>query len=233
MQLLAFVFMLFGALCIAVGAIAWLPFISSDMRLDLAGVVVFVVGGSLFYLAGSWLDKKVPPAKTRSFVLKPGDTRFITAMLKRDRRIYLILGLALLAFDTVMLLVVSASAGTENEMAHPWIAMTLGFATMLLIAAVAVLFLYASFRLRNAATTRLYDVLTKTPHMVTGLTVYLIQHELAPGTLGRQILAEIHVESEKLKTGVTEEQCSLLKQYIQLHSPQAPYREIEQAVSAR
>jgi hypothetical protein len=230
MQLFAFLLMLFGALCVGAGAIAWLPFISSDMRLDLVGVVLFVVGGSLFFLAGIWLEKRVPPAKTRSFVLEPGDTRFITAMLKRDRRMFLIMGLALLAFDAVML-PVAWSEGIENEMAHPWVAMALGIAALLLCAAVAVLFLYMSFMLRNPSTTRLHDVLTKTPHKVTGLTVYLIQHELAPGTTGRQIRAEIQVEGEKLTTGVTEEQWSLLKQYVQLHSPQAAYREIEQAVS--
>jgi NADH:ubiquinone oxidoreductase subunit 3 (subunit A) len=231
MQLLAFLLMAFGGLCVAMGSVAWLPFFSSDMRLDLVGVVVFIVGGSLFYLAGSWLEKRVPPEKTRTSALNPDDTSFITAMLKRDRRVYLTLGLVLVAFDAFMLFLLPPLEQAEDEVAHPWVVIFLVFATLLVIGAAGILFLYMSFRLRSVTATRLYGVLTKTPHKVTGLTVHILLHEHAPGKLGRQILAVIDVEGEELRTGVTEEQWSLLKQYIQLHNPKATYREVEHEVS--
>lgn len=230
MRLLGFSLMLFGLCCAGVGSVAWTPLFSRDMRLDWVGVVVFVTGGSLSYLAGRWLEDRAPREKPRSFDAAPGDTRFITAMLKGQRRRFLILGLALLAFDGVMLLALPSPEGVGNKPGYPWIGIVLGLATMLLVGAVAVLFLHRSTTLRNAAATRLHEVLVKTPHEVTGLTVHFIRKAHAPGALGRQILAEIHVGPEKLKIGVTEEQCVLLRRHIRHHNPQAAYREDEQEV---
>jgi MFS family permease len=229
-QLLALGTTLFGALCVAMGAVAWLPFFSDDMRLDLVGVIVFIVGGSLFYLVGSWLEKRVPAEKPKRFVLQPRDTRFIRAMLLRDRRNYLILGVFLLSFDAFMVFVVSQPSDGPPD-AHPWVIYFFGGATMLLIAIVGIWIVYAGFRLRDPSKTRLYEILTNTPDKVTYLTVHLYRHEYAPGTVGRQIFAAIEVDGEELRTGATEEQWALLKQYILLHNPHAGYREVEHEVS--
>jgi len=229
-QLFALCTTLFGALCVAMGAVLWLPFIADDKRLDLVGVIVFVVGGSLFYLAGSWLEKRVPAETPKKFVLQPGDTRFIRAMLLRDRRNFLILGVFLLLFDALAVFAVS-QPGEGPPPAHPWPIYIIGVATMLLIAIVGIWIVYAGFTLRDPGKTRLYEILTKTPDKVTNLTVHLYQHDYAPGTVGGQLLAAIAVDGQELRTGATEEQWALLKQYIQLHSPNAGYREIEHEVS--
>lgn len=235
--LLAYILKLFGGLCVVVGAMAWLPFNSDDMRLDLIGVLVFVVGGSLFFVAGEmarrWIDKQVLPAKPKVFVLRPGDTRFIGGMLYRDRGRYLWLGVFLLAFDALMLWAAMQPAyppRPPEAAKYGWIEYVFGGGTLIFLAAMGCWLLFHSFRLRNPATTRLYRVLMKTPNKVTGLTIHFFQAENAPETIGRQIFAEIHVGQESVRAGATVEQCSLLRQYIQLHSPQADYREVDHDV---
>jgi hypothetical protein len=230
-QVFALLLTLFGALCVFMAAVMWLPFISDDMQLDLVGVAFFVILGTLCYLAGSWLQKKVPPVKPKTFVLKPGDKKFITAMLLRDRRLSLILGLFFLAFTAVMLLVFLQPENMAFLPEYRWIEYILSGGVLLLCGFMGVGSVYLSFTLRNPSTTRLYHVLMKTPEKVSALTVHLYQHEGAPGTVGRQIVAMIQVEGEELRTGATEEQWSLLKQYVQLHNPHATYREVEHGVS--
>ena len=64
--------------------------------------------------------------------------------------------------------------------------------------------------------------------VITGITAYFIQKEGAPGKWGLQILAEVSMKGEKLeKINVSEEQLSLLRQYVQLHNPNASYEEKE------
>jgi len=222
--------MLFGLLIASWGLLGWLPFVSNDMRLDLVGVVLFVVGGTLIYLAASWLDKKLPPEKkSQEFVLEPNDVGFISGMINRESRRCLVVGLFLLAGVGVGILAI-AYRGDEPEAAHPVVEMALVIGTLLLLTAVASLSLYASFKLRNTTGTSLYNLLTKTPHLVTGLAIHFIQHGGAPGRVGRQIVAELSTENEKFRIGVSEKQFSLLKQYIQLKSPRASYHEEEQKV---
>jgi hypothetical protein len=230
-EVFAFLLTLFGALCVGMGAVFWLPFIPDANRLDLVGVAFLVALGTICYFAGRWFQKKVPPERPKIFVLKPRDKKFITAMLLRDRRLFLLFGLFLLAFFAVMLPLFLQSENMTFLPEYRWMEYILGGGMLLLFGVMGVFCLYLSFTRWNPSTTRLYHVLMETPEKVSALTIHLYQHGGAPGTVGRQIVATIHVDGEELRAAATEEQWSLLKQYIQLHNPQATYREVEHEVS--
>lgn len=216
----------FGLMMALIGLVAWLPFFSKDMRLDLTGVVLFVVVGIIIYLIGGWLEKRIPPEKTKVIILNPNDLSFITKALNKQKRSYLIAGLSLLVFDILVLL--AAINGNEDEKPPPLILIIFVIAILLLIAGVAILFLFKSFRLWNTNETKVYKKLTRTPHLITSLTAYFIQKDDAPGDLGLQILAELSIKDEKLdKINVSKEQLSLLRQYVELHNPNASYSEKE------
>jgi hypothetical protein len=230
MRVLTFVLMAFGMFLASAGLWAWLPFVPDDMRLDLVGAIFFVVVGTLIYLAASWLDKKLPPEKLQQqFILERNEVGFISGMINRESRRYLAFGLFLLAFEAVIILAV-ASGGDEPPPAHPIIVKAIFIGMLLFFTALASLSLHRSFKSRNATGTPLYNLLAKTPHLVTGLVIYFIQKDHAPGKMGRQILAELSSGNKKITIGVSEKQFSLLKQYIQLKSPRASYREEEQRV---
>jgi hypothetical protein len=217
---------LFGFMLAFTSLWAWLPFVSSDMRLDATGVIFLFVVGAVCYLIGMALDKRVKPPKTKVVVLKPNDISFISKALNKQKRTLLILGLSLLIFDILILL--AATHGNEKDEPIPVIPIILGGATILLLAGVAIVFLYKSFKMWNTNETRVYKKLTKTPQLITGLTAYFIQKEDAPGKMGLQILAEVSIKDENLeKINVSEEQLSLLRQYVHLHSPNALYNEKE------
>jgi hypothetical protein len=215
-----------GAISVANGAVRWLPFVPDNQRLDFFGIVPWVVGGILCILVGRWLQKRLLPETTPTFVPKQGDTQFIAAMLQRQGRVTLLVGLSLLAIDAGLLLVFPSLDEPKKE-PRLWIEVAFVSAIMLLIGGVGVILLYQSFRLRKTPAVRLYRILTQSPEQVTGLTVHFFQVEDTPGTLGRQILLAIHVAGEELRAGASAEQCSLLRQYIQQHSPQAYYREVK------
>jgi hypothetical protein len=228
MTLLSDILQLAGLLFVFIGLTAWLPFFRQDMRLDLVGVIFFVVVGAVLYLLGRWLEKRIPPEKTKQFVLKPNDIRFIRAMLNRQRRINLSLGIFLLAFDALM--VFAVTHGNEGQSPPPVIIVVLGIAIMLLIGGLGILAIYAGLILKHPKRSPIYEALTKTPHLITDLTVYFLHAEHAPGKVGLQRQAELSVEGKKLKVMVTEEQLALLRQYLQLHNPQASYHEKEQKI---
>lgn len=236
MLIVAWFFILLGSLLAIVGPI--LCFLDAPTgELDLVGAVIgsvlFVVIGGLIFLGGRWLLNRVPPETVKIYVLEPGDTRFIKSMLLRTRRIYLSLGVFLLAFAALMTWVAmqpESSPRPPEAVRFTWFEIVFGGATLLLCYGVAALFLYVSFKHRDPSATQLYRVLMETPDKVTGLTVHLYQHEDAPGTVGRQVFAAMDIGGEELRVAVTEEHRSLLRQYIQLHSPQASYQEVEHAV---
>jgi len=226
MRIFSWALMMFGLMLAFIGSWAWMPFVSRDMRLDLTGVVLFLVVGPSCFLLGRWLEKRIPPEKTIIPKLNPQDISFISKALIKQKRTLFILGLSLLAFDILVLL--AGLNGDEDEQLPPLIIMIFAFAVMLLILGVAMLFLYKSFKLWNTHETRVYKKLTKTPHLITSLTAYFIQKEDAPGKWGLRIMAEVDMQGEKLdRINVSEEQLSLLRQYVYLHSPMASYYEKE------
>jgi hypothetical protein len=225
MTLLAYILQLAGMLFLVVGLTAWLPFFREDMRLDLVGAIFFVALGAVLYLVGRWVENRIRPEKTKQFVLKPNDIGFILAMLKRQRRIYLSLGILFLAFDALIIL--AAIQGNEGQPPPSLISLVLGIAVVSLIGGLGLLGLYSGLILKHPTRSPIYKALTMTPHLITDLTVYFIQAENVPGKVGLQRQAELNVEGKKLRVVLTEEQSSLLKQYLQLHSPQASYHEKE------
>lgn len=233
MRGLTHLLMLFGLVSAYMGLWFWLPFGSKE-RLDLVSAMIFVVGGTLVFLAARWLDKKLPPEESKVFVLKRNDVRFIAGMVNRERRRNLLTGLFLLAFDALMILAIASGGGLEPEPAHPYpvVPKALEIGLLLIVAAAAIWFLNASFKLRNA-TNKLYNVLAKTPHLVTGLAVYFLRREGAPVDLGREILAELSIANETFRIAVSEKHFSLLKQYIELNSPRASYHEEEKSAWSR
>ena len=227
LRALTHLLMLFGFVSAFMGICAWLPILSKDTRLDLVSAMIFVGGGTLVHLAARWLDKRLQSQKPKAFVLKRNDVGFIAGMVNSERRRYIAIALFLLAFDALIVFAIASGDGRQPEHPYPVVPKALEICVPLIITAAAIWFLRASFRLRNTTNT-LYNVLTKTPDLVTGLVVRFIRTEGAPVDLGRQILVELSTASERFRMAVSEKQFSLLKQYIQLHSPRASYREEEQ-----
>jgi hypothetical protein len=234
-RLAPYALQLFGLLLFAFSLIGWMPFFSTDMRLDLVGVCFFVVLGGAFYFVGVWLDRKLGPWKPRVIAApNPVDTSFIAKILTRERRRNLIFGIALLAFDALIVFAERADDG-GNHPGHPAIVAELFviiFATLveLLILAAGVACLYRALRLWNTRDTEIYKILTKTPQKVTGLTRHIFQSKTPVGNRGQQIMVVLSVQNRKFRFGVSAEQFVSLKQYIRTHNPEATYSEQEHEV---
>ena len=215
---------MFGILAAFTGLWALLPFVSKDMRLDFVGVVIFVMIGAISYFIGLWLDKRIPPEKTKAVTLDPTDISFITNALRKQKRTLLILSMSLFAFDALILFVVTK--GSDDEKPSPPVVTFFLVVIMLLFVVVATMFLYKSIKLWNTREINVCKKLTKSPHLIKSLTAYFIQKADAPGKFGLKISVEVVMENEKLdQIFVTEEQLSLLRQYVQLFSPRALYNE--------
>jgi hypothetical protein len=230
-----FFLQLLGTLFFAFALFAWMPFISTDMRLDLVGVCFFVVLGGALYLVGVWLDRKLGPWKPKPIASPtPGDTRFIARILTRERRRNLIFGIALLAFDALIIFAERADDG-GNHPAHPAIVAELFVITLmtlfeLLMLALGVAGLYRALTLWNIENTEIYNILTKTPQKVTGLTRHVFLSKLHVGSRGRQIMVALNVQNKVFRLSVSAEQFVALKQFIRDHNPEATYSEEEHEV---
>ena len=230
MQLLSYCLVLFGLLCSAVALFAWMPFMSKDMRLDLVGVVFLLGLGSVTYLIGVTLEKYIKPPRPKTYVLKPGDTRFIGAMLSGAARGQLIFGLTMVSLGGGFLLLFPTADEMKNSPGYPMIIVGLSLVVVVLFAAVGLMSLYASYKMRTRDAAIFRDILINTPGEVTALNVSVIQKDGAPGDVGKRFLAEIQAGPQSLTLNVSAKHLALLRQHLQVHGPQAEYRETDWAV---
>lgn len=232
MQLLSFGLLLFGLLCGAFALIGWLPLIERDMRLDAVGVAFFVVLGGVAYAAGAAIDRWVKPPAPKTWRLEPGNTRFIGAMLVGAARLQLLFGLSLLVLDAGWLvLTLTQMPSAEDRRAspgYPMVPVVISLVFIVIFAFVALLSLYAAYRMRSPIAWHIHAVLTKAPERLTRLTITRIRKAEAPGDIGQRFLAEIHAGPEDLTIVLSAKHAALLKQYVQLHAPQATLSEIDQ-----
>ena len=186
--------------------------------------------GGVTYLAGVMLEKFIKPPRPKTYILTPGDTRFIGAMLRGAARGQLIFGITMFALGGGFLLLFPTADEMKNSPGHPMIGVGISLAVVVLFAAVGLMSLYASYKMRSKDEAVFRDILVNTPGEVTALSVKVIQKGGAPGDGGKRFLAEIETGGQSLTLNVSAKHLALLRQYLQVHSPQAEYREADWVV---
>lgn len=211
----------FGFLLFFFGIGGWLLPMTKDMQLDRTGGLLFMSVGAAFYLGGKLAEKYLPERRRKAVKLNPNDISFIFKAMRRHRRMVLGLALGLGAFT---LLIGFALVMDIND--YPSVVIAV-FATLFLsmFVIIVVFLLVKYYRLGNPYKTRLYAILTRSPHKVSGITVYFVYKEGAPYRVGQQIIAGLHIDGKIEELPVTEQQLSLLLQYLKLHNPQITYDE--------
>ncbi len=147
-------------------------------------------------------------------------------VLARHRRIGLISGISLLAFDALFLILFAANSGDDQDPpAHPTSIAAIVAVIAILFEFGAALCLYKVLKHWNIKETDIYKILTEAPHQITGLTRHTFESHAPRGQRRRQNMIELSVDNRIFRLSVNGEQFVSLKQYIAIHNLRAWYRE--------
>lgn len=214
MRLLSYCLTLFGVLCIIVGGIMGFAggIASPDwMALSSMGVI-----GALALLLGAGLDRLARRRKVPDYVLDPGDTRFIHAMIARAGRLQIALGLMLVPGAGFMVLAFSGERG------WPLVG---GAVLLLLFAGVIGMLLYIGLRTLRQAREGVGRILVESPARVETVNFVRLRRGSSTAAYAPASFAEITAGGERINVPLNARYTALLTQYLAQRCPQAKVTE--------